>query len=294
MLADRLADKYHFKRAQFMEVLQKEVFPQFNTTQIGKALVLCDAYDLNPFRDEIYLLKTKGGVKSYVSVDGWISVAQRHPKFRGFQFQKHRNEDGVLVEVTCLIFREDWAQPGSYTESMRECVRNTDPWKNKPERMLCHKAFMQCARYTLGITGITDEEEALDAEYEVIERPVENEPTVNRLKRSLRPDAATHDSAPRDPESAPVQEDPRPRKKQSASARQLGTIYDRFQELSFDPEEAEAILGYWARKAGKKDATELGVRDLKAFLDVLGDKTALQNLCDRYSAESKSEGELFS
>ena len=54
------------------------------------------------------------------------------------------------------------------TEYMAECIRNTDPWKQYPRRMLRHKALIQCARYAFGFAGIVDPDEA--------ERIIQSEP----------------------------------------------------------------------------------------------------------------------
>jgi RecT family protein len=42
---------------------------------------------------------------------------------------------------------------------MAECVRATDPWKKWPNRMLRHKAAIQCARYAFGFSGIMEPDE---------------------------------------------------------------------------------------------------------------------------------------
>ena len=44
------------------------------------------------------------------------------------------------------------------TEYLKECIRDTEPWRMK-NRMLRHKALIQCARYAFGFSGIYDEEE---------------------------------------------------------------------------------------------------------------------------------------
>ena len=43
---------------------------------------------------------------------------------------------------------------------MAECKRNTDPWRQWPNRMLRHKATIQAARYAFGFSGIADPDEA--------------------------------------------------------------------------------------------------------------------------------------
>jgi hypothetical protein len=49
------------------------------------------------------------------------------------------------------------------TEFLEECKQGTPNWKERPYRMLRHKAFMQCARLAFGITGVMDREEVEEA-----------------------------------------------------------------------------------------------------------------------------------
>jgi hypothetical protein len=84
-----------------------------------------------------------------------------HPQLDGIQFTDNRDDKGELVSVTCIIHRKDRKHPTEVTEYLAECKRATDPWK-MANRMLRHKALIQCARVAFGFSGIHDEDEARD------------------------------------------------------------------------------------------------------------------------------------
>lgn len=123
-------------------------------------LLVANQYDLNPFLKEIYpFIDGEGNLKVVIGVDGWIKVALRHKFYDGHEFVEHLDADKSLMAVTCKIFRKDRGNPVQMTEYMTECRRDTDPWKQWPYRMLHHKAFIQTARYALGMGDLTDEDE---------------------------------------------------------------------------------------------------------------------------------------
>ena len=123
-------------------------------------VVVANNYNLNPLTREIYAFPGKGGgIVPVVSVDGWISLANRHPQFDGITFDDHI-EDGKMVAITAHVWRKDRTQPISVTEYMSECKRNTDTWAQWPNRMLRNKAVIQGSRLAFGFSGIYDPDEA--------------------------------------------------------------------------------------------------------------------------------------
>ena len=76
------------------------------------------------------------------------------------EFRDTLDGSGNLRAVTCRIYRKDRTHPVEMTEYMDECKRNTDPWRQWPNRMLRHKATIQAARYAFGFSGIADPDDA--------------------------------------------------------------------------------------------------------------------------------------
>ena len=147
----------------FSNVLASTIMPSPNVRaeQITAFLMVAKEYRLNPITKEIYAFPAKGGgVQPIVSIDGWLKIINSHPDFDGMEFQDILDDSGALRAVTCRIYRKNRAHPVEMTEYMDECRRNTDPWRQWPNRMLRHKATIQAARYAFGFSGIADPDEA--------------------------------------------------------------------------------------------------------------------------------------
>ncbi|GEC39762.1 RecT family recombinase [Sinorhizobium meliloti] len=147
-------------RAQCSPTPKKgEQFRPLTREEFAAFLLVAKKYDLNPLTREIFAYpKRGGGVVPIVSIDGWINLVNSHPACDGFEFTWERDANGDPISCTCIMHRKDRSHPTAVTEYLAECWRDTDPWKMK-NRMLRHKALMQCARYAFGFAGIYDEDE---------------------------------------------------------------------------------------------------------------------------------------
>ena len=157
-----MAAKVNVDPAKLHQTLKATVFKGASDEELLALVVVANTYGLNPLLKELYAFPAKGGgIVPVVSIDGWVSMVNNHPAMDGMEFEEHRADDGKLLAITCRIWRKDRSKPISVTEHLSECRRNTEPWKME-NRMLRHKALMQCARYAFGFSGITDEDEAKD------------------------------------------------------------------------------------------------------------------------------------
>lgn len=160
-LLTEMATRYGMEPAVFASTLRATVVPKETTNEEFAAfLMVAREYELNPVLKEIYAFpKRGGGIQPIVSIDGWCNLINSHPQLNGIEFDDHKDGDKVSA-ITCRIWRKDREKPIVVTEYLSECVRNTDPWKQYPRRMLRHKALIQCARYAFGFAGIVDPDEA--------------------------------------------------------------------------------------------------------------------------------------
>lgn len=149
---------------KYIATLRDTVMPakvQVSNEQLAAFLSVANEYGLNPLIKEIYAFPGKGGgIVPVVSIDGWVSLINRQKMMDGMTFVDEIDEAGMLMAVTCKIYRKDRAHPTEITEYMVECRRDTDVWKKWPRRMLRHKALIQCARIAFGLSGIYDMDEA--------------------------------------------------------------------------------------------------------------------------------------
>ena len=158
-LTERTAARFGIDAKRLLPTLKATAFKSgtaVSDEQMIALLIVAEQYHLNPFTKEIYAYPDKGGIVPVVSVDGWARIINEHPMLDGIDFEYAT--DGAWV--TCILHRKDRTHPIRITEFLEECIRNTEPWRKSPRRMLRHKALIQCARIAFGFASIYDEDEA--------------------------------------------------------------------------------------------------------------------------------------
>lgn len=158
-----MAERLSIDAAELQSVVLNTVMPsgtKVSNEQLVSFLAVANAYGLDPLKREIFAFPAKGGgIQPIVSIDGWLSIINSRPEFDGMELIENHDDRGALVSVTCKIYRNDRNQPTVVTEYLDECSQNTEPWKQRPRRMLRHKAAIQCSRYAFGLGGIMEEDE---------------------------------------------------------------------------------------------------------------------------------------
>ncbi len=167
-LVQKVAARFGVDAGKMLDTLKATAFKTANgvtNEQMMSLLIVADQYGLSPFTREIFAFPDKGGIVPVVSVDGWSRILNDHPQMDGVEFidspdvVKSSGKD-VPTWIECLIYRKDRSKPTKVRERFSEVVRDTQPWKSHPSRMLRHKALIQCARIAFGFSGIYDEDEA--------------------------------------------------------------------------------------------------------------------------------------
>lgn len=122
---------------------------------------VCAKYDLNPMVKECAAFISGGKLQVVLMIDGWYRIVNRQPDFDGVEFDDHLDANGNLTAITCRMYIKGRSRPVVVTEYMAECRQDrSDVWKKYPARMLRHKAYIQCARMTFGISEMVDSDEA--------------------------------------------------------------------------------------------------------------------------------------
>jgi len=202
-LTATLAARYNVEPAKFIAVLKATVMPKkqgsdvtFVTDEdLAAFCMVAHEYGLNPFLKEIHAFPNKsGGITAVVGVDGWCSLMNRRPEYDGIEFS-FEDDNGKPVSCTAKIHIKGRAHPVAVTEYYSECVRQTDPWRTCPRRMLRHKALIQCARVAFGFSGIHDEDDALAMAVNVTpaEEKVEK-PKFKRVEKIIQGDTPANDA----------------------------------------------------------------------------------------------------
>ena len=139
----------------------------WSQADLDRLLLLAERLGLDPLSNEIYATEVvpesgkKPRIFFVVGVDGWSKIINAHPQFDGMRFVESAPGDDELPQYfECTIFRKDRKVATSVREYMQEAHTNQGAWLTHPRRMLRHKAMVQCARISFGLSGIYEPDEA--------------------------------------------------------------------------------------------------------------------------------------
>lgn len=180
-LLTTMATRYGVEPNKMLATLKDVAFQskeEITNEQMVALLVVANEYGLNPFTKEIYAFPDKQkGIIPVVGVDGWSRIINSSPVFDGMEFnyaESNATVDGdhrACPEwIECVIYRKDRTHPTKVREKLADCYRPAfvaksghhlkGPWQTHTERMLRHKAMIQCARLAMGYTQFYDPDEA--------------------------------------------------------------------------------------------------------------------------------------
>ena len=128
-------------------------YPLTQTTIQLSFLHLIKKYDLDPFADELSIIKnTDGSGQVLISVDGWFKIINQQHQFAGLSLRESTQEkNGIPLWMECSIYRHDRILPTVIKEYFEEVKSEHITWISMPRRMLRHRAIQQCARLAFGI-----------------------------------------------------------------------------------------------------------------------------------------------
>jgi phage recombination protein Bet len=186
-LINALAKQYDMDPAEFYRVIKATVMPREATQeQTAAFLMIAKQYNLSPLLKEIHAFSNRrsGGIVPMISIDGWATLVNRQPQYDGVEFQYEQDDKNRIVSCTCTMWRKDRSHPTVVTEFLSECYKEgSEAWKTAPARMIRHRAYIQAARLTFGLSTAWDEENAPYQEGIVDitpAPPVEPEPAIQR------------------------------------------------------------------------------------------------------------------
>lgn len=137
-------------------------------------LEFCKSTGLNPFKKEIWFIKTGQGVQMMTGINGFLTIANNHPQFDGMTV-KIDEQDGKLVSATCTVYRKDRKYPSEATVYYSEYAKNSPIWRTMPRMMLQKVAKSVALReaFPQELNGMYTQEE-MPQEYSIQESKPEN------------------------------------------------------------------------------------------------------------------------
>lgn len=137
-------------------------------------IMVANAYKLNPMLNEIYAFPNKsGGIIPIIPTDGWTRLITTHPNYKNHTYEYSEDEVDMKGAQPCpewieITIEKKDGSVFKLREYIRECFRDTGPWKSHTSRMLRHKTKIQGGRDCFGFGGIYDVDEGeriIEAEF---------------------------------------------------------------------------------------------------------------------------------
>jgi len=133
-----------------------------SSAQLNLIYLLCQRYRLDPlFHITLYR------AKPFVTIDGRIELAKRHPEYRGFRTRPLTKEEKAAWDyrpddlvVECTISTNSWGDITSRGKVTAQERQKNTPVGSNPQEMAEKRAIARAARLAFGQSAYLDEDEA--------------------------------------------------------------------------------------------------------------------------------------
>ena len=130
---------------------------KFSPAESKRFLEICRAYQLNPFKREIYGIQgwdsEKGDILTIiVGYEVYLKRAERTGKLDGYEKTADFDKAGNLISCTVTVYRKDWTHPYKHTVYFKEFARYKKDgtlmkmWATMPVFMLMKVCLAQADR----------------------------------------------------------------------------------------------------------------------------------------------------
>lgn len=170
-----------FSNPQTIETIRRTVARGASNEELDMFLHLCNQYQLDPFRKEIWFVKyDQDSPTIMTSRDGYLKIAQEHPEYEGIMSQEVRandhfkldaangtvhhefaspmNKRGEIVGAWATVYRKN-KRPVSIFVNYSEYKGNSPVWRKYPSAMIIKVAESFVLKRQFGITGLVTREE---------------------------------------------------------------------------------------------------------------------------------------
>ncbi len=156
-----------------LQVIKESVAKNATPAEFSYFLEFCKSTGLNPFKKEIWFIKTNAGVQIMTGINGFLTIANSHPQFDGMEVSL-QEENGKLISATAKVYRKDRKIPSCATVYLNEYFKpskfGNGMWEKMPRMMLQKVAKSVALReaFSQELGGICIEEEMPPLEQEIV------------------------------------------------------------------------------------------------------------------------------
>lgn len=236
-------------------VLKQTVAKGATDSEFAMFAEFCKSTKLNPFKKEIWFIKTAQGVQMMTGVNGFYEIANRHPQFDGIEIETV--EDGAkLIKCIAKVYRKDRSRPMTAEAYFSEYNKNFGNWKTMPRVMLSKCAECMALRKAFP--------QELNGLYSVEEMPREfSQPVLSPSPSSPSPVTLVTFTKAEEPAPEPEPTTPGDHRITGNGSGKLKSIGQRVRDL---PREALLLA-----VQDKKVTSRLSESDVDAIIAYLGE-----------------------
>ena len=158
-MTDNLLSTINYSDNKTIQLIRNTIAPTATADEFGLFIEYCRSTGLNPFRKEIWFIKTPGyrkkdgtmtapRVQIMTGINGYLTIANRHPEFDGMTCDILMDENKKIIGATATVHRKDRKFPSVGTALMDEYYKpnpygNKGVWEQMPSIMIskCAKSL---------------------------------------------------------------------------------------------------------------------------------------------------------
>lgn len=155
----------NYSDPEVLATLKQTVAKGASDTEFTMFTEFCRATGLNPFKKEVWFIKTNAGVQMMTGINGFYEIANRHPQFDGIEVETVENGKDIQ-KCVAKVYRKDRSRPTIAEAYWSEYAKNFGNWKTMPRLMLskCAESMALRKAFPQELNGLYTQEE-MPAEY---------------------------------------------------------------------------------------------------------------------------------
>lgn len=122
-----------------LELIKQTVAKGATNAELQMFVEFCKSTRLNPFKREIWFIKTPQGVQIMTGIAGFLTIANAHPQYDGMEVSI-QEDGGKLISATAKVYRKDRKYPSVATVYLKEYFKPSRTgnglWEKMPRMML--------------------------------------------------------------------------------------------------------------------------------------------------------------
>jgi len=125
----------NYQDLKMVETLRNTVARDLTDPEFQLFAEICKSSGLNPFKREVWAIKTGGRLHVTTGINGYMAIANNHPQYDGMEIEVEMTADRP-VRAICKVHRKDRKFPSVGVALMSEFGKSSPVWVQMPTVML--------------------------------------------------------------------------------------------------------------------------------------------------------------